>query len=91
MTYRDTLGYLCTDPPVHLRITGGQRKRFPGSVNLGAPLDEETLMETMRYVLAGHSVQETGEYFDLHVTSIKHRMHIAGYSYDATTGRWGIE
>jgi hypothetical protein len=88
MTRRDSLGYLCADPPAWLRVSDTRSRGFGGGNS--RELTDDTLAETVEYVLAGHSLQEAGEHFGLAPDSIKHRLRVAGYGYDVTEDRWVV-
>ena len=88
--WTDSLGYRCCTPPLHLHISS-QRRRYPDKMNDGPRLSEAELQETANYLLAGHAVAETAKHFGIHTTTVKHRMHAAGYSYDSRQHCWGME
>ena len=86
MTDRDSLGYRCTDPPVWMRVSDIRSRGSGGGME--RELDADTLRETVEYVLAGHTVREAGEHFELSAAAMKHRMRTAGYGYNAADGMW---
>ena len=90
--WTDRLGYegremRCTTPPRGVRITGQPARVFGGG-HVAPELGADELLETVDYVLAGHTSEEAGERFGRDGSTIRYRLRAAGYRYDKRTGRW---